>query len=112
YWANCLPHKQQMMGYQRILKKFPNAAFAHERIAHLFFEEGDMDSAQSHIQKAMQLDSRRSKNKALLAQCYAKRCEWEKAIAAYQSSEWLYLDQHHDLLHAQQQFLHLKGIQE
>ena len=110
YWAICLPDARQLMGYQHILDKFPNAAFAHERIAHLFFEAGDIDAAQSHIQKAIQLDSRRAKNKALLAQCYAKRGEWEKAIAVYQSSEWLYLEQHHDLLHVQQQYPRFKGI--
>ena len=35
--------------------------------------------------------------------------EKTKAFAAYQSSEWLYIDQHHDLLHVQQQFLLPKG---
>ena len=79
YWVICLSTAEQLAGYQRMLEKFPNAAFAHYQIAYLYFQQDKIDSALLHIQKAIQLDSRISDNKSLLAQCYAKSGELEKS---------------------------------
>ncbi len=108
YSVICLSAEEQLAGYQRLLEKFPNAAFAHFRIAHLYLQQDKVDEAIVHIQKAIQLDKFISLNKSFLAQCYAKRGELEKAIAAYQSSASLTAEQRMDLLNAQRLFIRTK----
>ncbi len=95
-WVRCHPNGQQFDAYKHLLKKFPNAAFAHERIAAFYFEQSSYDAALEHIQKAIQLDSRISKNNPLLARCYAKLGKLEQSIAAYQALSWLKRDWYGD----------------
>ncbi len=90
-WTECLPDnaKHRIPAYQRVLNKFPNAAFAHEKLAFYFYHEGDEDLAFRHIQIACQLDSRIAKKNPLLAMCYYKQGEWEKSVAAFQGLSWI-----------------------
>ena len=90
-WTECLPDnaKHRIPAYQRVLNKFPNAAFAHEKLAFYYYHEGDEDLAFRHIQKACQLDSRIAKKNPLLAMCYYKRSECEKSVAAFQGLPWI-----------------------
>lgn len=95
-WVRCHPNIQQFDAYKQLLKKFPNAAFAHERIAAFYFEQGSYEASLEHIQKSIQLDSRIAKNNALLARCYAKLEKWEQSVAAYQALSWIQRDWYGD----------------
>ena len=87
-WVNCHPEDQKIEAYQQLLSKFPNDAFAHEQIAGYYYREEDTVSALDHMLKACQLDSRIAKTNDLLAKCYFKLSEWEKAVAAYQGMDY------------------------
>ena len=84
-WVICHPFEQQEAGYRRMLDEFPNSAIAHRDYAGLLClklsrpEEGLL-----HIQKAIQLDSRIPPYNYLLAECYGRTGEYEKALAIYQ----------------------------
>lgn len=90
-WTECLPDnaKHRIPAYQRVLSKFPNAAFAHEKLAFYYYYEGDISLALRHIQKACQLDSRIAEKNPILAMCYYKMEEYEKSVAAYQGLSWI-----------------------
>ena len=82
---NVIHREERLAAYRQLLSKFPNAAFAHENIAYYYYhDEDDPAIALAHIQRACQLDSRIAKKNPLLALCYKKLGEWEKAVAAYQ----------------------------
>jgi tetratricopeptide (TPR) repeat protein len=87
-WVKCHPEDQKIEAYQQLLSKFPNDAFAHEQIAGYYYREEDTVSALDHMLKACQLDSRIAKTNDLLAKCYFKLSEWEKAVAAYQGMDY------------------------
>ncbi len=92
-WVRCHPKDQRIQAYQELLKKFPNAAFAHEGIArHYLYDLNNAAIALQHIQIAGQLDSRITKKNALLAKCYAKLGQWEQSVAAYQGLSWIQSD--------------------
>ena len=84
-WVICHPFEEQEAGYLRMLDEFPNSAIAHRDYAGLLClklsrpEEGLL-----HIQKAIQLDSRIPPYNYLLAECYGRTGEYEKALAVYQ----------------------------
>ena len=87
-WVKCHPEDQKIDAYQQLLSKFPYDAFAHEQIAGYYYREEDTVSALDHMLKACQLDSRIAKTNDLLAKCYFKLSEWEKAVAAYQGMDY------------------------
>ena len=87
-WVKCHPEDQKIEAYQQLLSKFPYDAFAHEQIAGYYYREEDTVSALDHMLKACQLDSRIAKTNDLLAKCYFKLSEWEKAVAAYQGMDY------------------------
>lgn len=87
-WVRCHPSKEQIPAYQKMLSKFPNDAFSHEKIAQSYYIQDYYEEALLHIQKASQLDSRIAKTNNLLFKCYYALGEWEKAIAAYQGLDY------------------------
>ncbi len=103
-WTQCHPPEQRLAAYRQLLSKFPNAAFAHENIAYYYYyDEDDPVIALAHIQRACQLDSRIAKKNPLLALCYKKLGEWEKAVAAFQGLSWIPFDETQTLRGAQDQ---------
>ncbi len=92
-WVRSHPKDQQIEAYKQLLKKFPNAAFAHADIARQYlYDQNDAAIALHHIQIACQLDSRIAKENSLLAKCYAKLGKWKQSIAAYQGLSWIQKD--------------------
>ena len=87
-WVKCHPEEEKIAAYQKLLSKFPNAAFAHKDIAYYHFRDENFESALHHMLKATQLDSRIAKTHELLAQCYFKLGKWEQAVAAYQGMDY------------------------
>ncbi len=76
---------QRETGYRRMLDEFPNSAIAHRGLALLLcFDLSRPEEALNHIQKAIQLDSRILRYNYLLAKCYGRTGEYEKALAVYQ----------------------------
>ena len=68
YGSDVIPKDKQIEAYKQLLKKFPNAAFAHADIARqYFYDQNDAAIALHHIQIACQLDSRIAKENSLLA---------------------------------------------
>ncbi len=100
-WVLCQETvKQRETGYRRMLEEFPNSAIAHQELALLlYYDLSRPEEALIHIQKAIQLDSRIPRYNYLLAECYGRTGEYEKALAVYQGlpiiieAEILYLSE-------------------
>lgn len=91
-WVNCHLSKDRIYAYKQLLSKFPNDAFSHQRIARLYYNDDYYEEALHHIRKASQLDSRIAKTNPLLVKCYYAVGEWEKAVATYQSMDYVYAE--------------------
>ena len=84
-WVICHPFEQQEAGYLRMLDEFPNSAIAHRDYAGLLcLKLSRPEEGLIHIQKAIQLDSRIPPYNYLLAECYGRTGQYEKALAVYQ----------------------------
>ena len=84
-WVLCHPLEEQETGFHRMLNEFPNSAIAHSGLAGLLcYDLSRPEEGLIHIQKAIQLDSRIPRYNYLLAECYGRSGDYEKALAVYQ----------------------------
>ena len=84
-WVLCHDIPQQEAPFRRLLNEFPNSAIAHRDFAGLLcYDLSRPGEGLVHIQKAIQLDSRIPPYNYLLAECYGRTGEYEKALAVYQ----------------------------
>ena len=84
-WVLCLPTEEEEAGFRRMLDEFPNSALAHIGLAiTLCYDLSRPEEGLIHIQKAIQLDSRIPRYNYLLAECYGRSGDYEKALAVYQ----------------------------
>ncbi len=84
-WVLCHPLEGQEIGFHRMLNEFPNSAIAHSGLAGLLcYDLSRPEEGLIHIQKAIQLDSRIPRYNYLLAECYGRSGDYEKALAVYQ----------------------------
>ena len=84
-WVLCHNIPQQEAPFRRLLDEFPNSAIAHRDYAGLLcYDLSHPEEGLLHIQKAIQLDSRIPSYNYLLAECYGRTGDYEKALAVYQ----------------------------
>lgn len=84
-WVLCHPIGEQEAGFRRMLDEFPNSALAHSGLAGVLSHSlSRPEEGLTHIQKAMQLDSRIPRYNYILAYCYKESGEYDKALAVYQ----------------------------
>ena len=91
-WVLCHSADRRLEVYHQLLSKFPNAAFAHERVAAYYYRMDDAATALYHMEKAVHLDSRIAKKNDLLAKSYFALGKWEQAVAAYQGMDYFVND--------------------
>lgn len=98
-WVLCHPLEEQEAGFRRMLDEFPNSALAHIGLAIILCYDLSLpEEGLIHIQKAIQLDSRIPRYNYLLAECYGRSGEDEKALAVYQGVPIIENHIHHENL--------------
>ncbi len=95
-WALCnreyyfqTDNEKTIEGFRNLVNRFPNSSIALQELC-LITRFTHPEEALDAVQRAIQLDDRIERNNELLAHCYHKLGEYEKALAVYQGMSEVY----------------------
>jgi tetratricopeptide (TPR) repeat protein len=79
-------HEEAVKVFEAVLAQQPEYTNSHQALGEAFFETGDLDKAEQHLLKTIELDQERWGAYNLLGKLHDRRKNYDQAIEAYQQA--------------------------